>query len=117
VVLKGLRRTSLRTIAGVELRSPSSELFDRAAVRVAGVASWRWAVIGSVILLLVWAMTGPILQFSDEIQLFVNTTTTVVTFGTVLAIQNKRPRGSTGAAAPTPAPAPRDDPHNRPGAH
>jgi low affinity Fe/Cu permease len=103
---------SIRTIAGVELRSPSSEGFNRAAARVAGAAGWRWVVIGSLILLLVWAMTGPILQFSDEMQLFVNTTTTVVTFGTVLVIQSKRQPGSTGSAAP----ARRDDPGDRRGA-
>lgn len=92
----------------MELRSPSSERFERTADRVAGAAGWRWAVIGSVILLLVWVVTGPILQFSDEMQLFVNTTTTVMTFGTVLVIQNRRLPGGAGAAAPARQDHPRE---------
>lgn len=96
----------------MELRSPSSEQVNRSADRIAGAAGWRWALIGSVILLLVWVMTGPILQFSDELQLFVNTATTVVTFGAVLGIQSRRQAGGTPAAAS----ARREDPRDRRGA-
>ncbi len=109
VALKDWRQTSVRTMPGVERqwaarrqvanvgqllrqvrRSPAWEHFNGSADRLAGaVGSW-WAVMGTALLAVVWVTTGPILQLSDEGQLFVNTTTTVLTFGSVLAIQSKR---------------------------
>ena len=41
-----------------------------------------------MLLVIVWALTGPIFSFSDTWQLFINTTTTVVTFWMVFVIQN-----------------------------
>ena len=46
------------------------------------------ALLGSVTLVVVWALTGPIFNFSDTWQLFINTTTTVITFWMVFIIQN-----------------------------
>ncbi len=46
------------------------------------------------ILLVVWALTGPLFNFSDTWQLFINTTTTVVTFWMVFVIQNSANRSS-----------------------
>jgi low affinity Fe/Cu permease len=67
--------------------------------RVTGAVGSLWAVFGTVLLFLVWVVTGPILELSDEGQLFINTTTTVLTFGTVLVIQGKRQPGSQADAA------------------
>ena len=50
------------------------------------------ALIGSVLLVVVWAVTGPIFNFSDTWQLFINTTTTVITFWMVFVIQNSANR-------------------------
>ena len=52
------------------------------------------ALAGSVLLVVVWALTGPIFNFSDTWQLFINTTTTVVTFWMVFVIQNSANRSS-----------------------
>jgi low affinity Fe/Cu permease len=52
------------------------------------------ALAGSVLLVVVWALTGPIFNFSDTWQLFINTTTTVVTFWMVFVIQNSANRAS-----------------------
>ena len=52
------------------------------------------ALVGSVLLVVVWALTGPIFNFSDTWQLFINTTTTVVTFWMVFVIQNSANRAS-----------------------
>ena len=52
------------------------------------------ALAGSVLLVLVWALTGPIFNFSDTWQLFINTTTTVVTFWMVFVIQNSANRAA-----------------------
>ena len=52
------------------------------------------ALFASVLLVVVWALTGPIFHFSDTWQLFINTTTTVVTFWMVFVIQNSANRSS-----------------------
>ena len=43
---------------------------------------------------MVWAATGPLFNFSDTWQLFINTTTTVVTFWMVFVIQNSANRSA-----------------------
>jgi low affinity Fe/Cu permease len=52
------------------------------------------ALAASVLLVVVWALTGPIFNFSDTWQLFINTTTTVVTFWMVFVIQNSANRSA-----------------------
>jgi low affinity Fe/Cu permease len=52
------------------------------------------ALAGSVLLVIVWALTGPIFGFSDTWQLFINTTTTVITFWMVFVIQNSANRST-----------------------
>ncbi|HEV2005008.1 MAG TPA: low affinity iron permease family protein [Candidatus Limnocylindrales bacterium] len=51
-----------------------------------------WALLASVLLVVIWALTGPIFQFSDTWQLFINTSTTVITFWMVFVIQNSQNR-------------------------
>jgi low affinity Fe/Cu permease len=46
----------------------------------------------AVLLILVWIFTGPFFNFSDTWQLVINTTTTIVTFLMVFAIQNTQNR-------------------------
>jgi low affinity Fe/Cu permease len=46
----------------------------------------------AVIVVVVWAMTGPIFDYSDTWQLIINTGTTVVTFLMVFIIQNTQNR-------------------------
>ena len=48
----------------------------------------------AVIIVLVWAVTGPIFRFSDTWQLIINTGTTIVTFLMVFLIQNTQNRDS-----------------------
>jgi low affinity Fe/Cu permease len=50
----------------------------------------------AVIVIVVWAITGPIFGFSDTWQLIINTGTTIVTFLMVFLIQNTQNR-DTGA--------------------
>jgi low affinity Fe/Cu permease len=52
------------------------------------------ALVGSVALVVIWALTGPVFNFSDTWQLFINTTTTVLTFWMVFVIQNSANRQS-----------------------
>ena len=63
--------------------------FAKAASRFCG----RPKVFGiAVVLVLAWAISGPIFGFSDTWQLVINTATTVVTFLMVFLIQNTQNR-------------------------
>ena len=46
----------------------------------------------AVLIILAWAVTGPVFHYSDTWQLFINTGTTVVTFLMVFLIQNTQNR-------------------------
>src|SRR4051812_6667775 len=48
----------------------------------------------AVLIILLWAMTGPIFHFSDTWQLVINTSTTIITFLMVFLIQNTQNRDS-----------------------
>src|SRR3954470_14298049 len=56
-----------------------------------GVGS-PWAFILAVLVILGWAITGPIFHFSDTWQLVINTSTTIITFLMVFLIQNTQNR-------------------------
>ena len=71
-----------------------SERFNRAADGLTRALGSLPALVGSVLLVVVWALTGPIFNFSDTWQLFINTTTTVVTFWMVFVIQNSANRSA-----------------------
>ena len=47
------------------------------------------------LVIIIWAVTGPIFKFSDTWQLVINTGTTIVTFLMVFLIQNTQNRDST----------------------
>jgi len=51
-----------------------------------------WAFILSVFLILMWALTGPMFQYSNTWQLVINTGTTIITFLMVFLIQNTQNR-------------------------
>jgi low affinity Fe/Cu permease len=53
------------------------------------------AVIGSIVLIIVWAALGPIFSFSDTWQLYINTGTTILTFNMVFVIQATQNRSDT----------------------
>jgi low affinity Fe/Cu permease len=51
-----------------------------------------WAFLVAAGVIVVWAVTGPIFNFSSDWQLIVNTGTTIVTFLMVFLIQNTQNR-------------------------
>lgn len=68
------------------------QFFTRIATRSATLMGHPLAFIISGALILVWAMTGPLLNYSNTWQLIVNTATTVLTFLAVFLIQNSQNR-------------------------
>jgi low affinity Fe/Cu permease len=70
----------------------TSKLFTRFSNWVAQVTG-RPATFGlCLVVILLWAATGPLFGFSDTWQLIVNTGTTIVTFLMVFLIQNTQNR-------------------------
>jgi low affinity Fe/Cu permease len=64
-------------------------VFARASSRVLGSA---WAFAIALLIIAVWALTGPTFHYSDTWQLIINTGTTIVTFLMVFLIQNTQNR-------------------------
>jgi low affinity Fe/Cu permease len=64
-----------------------ARFFDNLANHVTRISGKPMAFISSLILIIVWALTGPIFNFSDTWQLVINTGTTVITFLMVFIIQ------------------------------
>lgn len=64
--------------------------------RFAGHASYwlgsKWGFFCAGLIILVWAISGPVFHYSDTWQLVINTGTTIVTFLMVFLIQNTQNR-------------------------
>ena len=69
-----------------------NELFRKFAAHISEVVGSPWAFILAVVLIIVWAVTGPAFGYSDTWQLVINTGTTIVTFLVVFLIQNTQNR-------------------------
>jgi low affinity Fe/Cu permease len=69
-----------------------NELFRKFAQKTSQVVGSSWAFILAVLLIVVWAGTGPIFNYSDTWQLVINTSTTIITFLMVFLIQNTQNR-------------------------
>ena len=67
-------------------------LFTRIANWVAHVAGMPPTFAACVLIVVVWALSGPFFGFSDTWQLVINTGTTIVTFLMVFLIQNTQNR-------------------------
>ena len=68
--------------------------FTRFAKRTARMAGHPATFCVAVVIILLWAATGPLFGFSDTWQLVINTGTTIVTFLMVFLIQNTQNRDS-----------------------
>ena len=68
------------------------EAFRKFAQRMAGWVGSPWAFVSAILLIVVWALSGPLFGFSDTWQLVINTGTTIVTFMMVFLIQNTQNR-------------------------
>jgi low affinity Fe/Cu permease len=69
-----------------------SDQFGRFSAKSSHYLGSRWAFIGAIGVILVWAITGPLFHYSDTWQLVINTGTTIVTFLMVFLIQNTQNR-------------------------
>ncbi|BCH24146.1 membrane protein [Mesorhizobium sp. L-8-10] len=67
-------------------------IFTKAANRVAHAAGMPTTFVLCCGIVAIWAVTGPLFDFSDTWQLIINTGTTIVTFLMVFLIQNTQNR-------------------------
>ena len=66
--------------------------FAQAASRCATLMGHPAAFLGATAACVVWAISGPVFDYSDTWQLVINTATTVLTFLAVFLIQNSQNR-------------------------
>ena len=66
--------------------------FHSFAGRASQVVGSKWCFTSAVLLIILWAVTGPLFHYSDTWQLVINAATTVVTFLIVFLIQNTQNR-------------------------
>jgi low affinity Fe/Cu permease len=71
-----------------------TESFSRFAKATARTAGQPKTFGLALVVILAWAVTGPVFGFSDTWQLIINTGTTIVTFLMVFLIQNTQNRDS-----------------------
>jgi len=70
------------------------DLFRRFAHATARAVGSVWSFFLAALVIVVWAVTGPLFHFSDTWQLVINTGTTIVTFLMVFLIQATQNRDS-----------------------
>ena len=56
-----------------------------------------WAFASAILIIVIWALTGPMFHYSNTWQLIINTGTTIVTFLMVFLIQNTQNRDAKAA--------------------
>lgn len=69
-----------------------NEGFRKFSIAAASALGSPWLFVLNVLLISMWALSGPYFHFSDTWQLLVNTATTVFTYLAVFLIQNTQNR-------------------------
>ncbi len=69
-----------------------NDAFRKFANKTSDIVGSPWSFIAALVIIVVWAVTGPLFGFSDTWQLVINTGTTIITFLMVFLIQNTQNR-------------------------
>jgi low affinity Fe/Cu permease len=69
-----------------------NEAFRKFAQRTSQVLGTSWVFVLALLVVLTWAVSGPLFDFSTTWQLLINTGTTIMTFLMVFIIQNTQNR-------------------------
>jgi low affinity Fe/Cu permease len=78
--------------AETEKRANLNTWFSGLAARTSQIVGSAWVFIAAIVIIVAWAVTGPMFHYSDTWQLIINTGTTIVTFLMVFLIQNTQNR-------------------------
>jgi low affinity Fe/Cu permease len=68
------------------------DIFRKFATKTAHAVGSPWAFLLALMVVIIWATTGPLFNYSDTWQLVINTGTTIITFLMVFLIQNTQNR-------------------------
>jgi len=68
------------------------EMFRKFSNKTSEIVGSPWAFMIAALVIVLWAVSGPIFGFSDTWQLVINTSTTIITFLMVFIIQNTQNR-------------------------
>ena len=90
----GGRATRRRAVKGAEPTPSWVDRFREVSDGITDALGTPWALLLSIALIAVWALTGPVFGFSDTWQLVINTATTIITFWMVFVIQTSQNRQS-----------------------
>ncbi len=71
-----------------------TERFEELSQRVTHAVGRPWAFLVALLIIIVWAVSGPLFGFGDTWQLVINTGTTIVTFLMVFLIQQTQNKDS-----------------------
>jgi low affinity Fe/Cu permease len=77
----------------------ADKLFTRWASAIARAAGQPLTFVLAITTVIVWAVTGPLFDYSETWQLVINTGTTIVTFLMVFLIQNEQNRDTAAIQA------------------
>lgn len=74
----------------IEKKKSLTSFFNHFSEIITKVTGGVYAFIIAIIVVIIWAATGPVFKFSDTWQLVINTGTTIVTFLMVFIIQHSQ---------------------------
>jgi len=69
-----------------------TDFFRKISHQTSEIVGSPAAFISALLIIILWALAGPVFHFSDTWQLVINTTTTIMTFLMVFLIQNTQNR-------------------------
>ena len=72
-----------------------ARLYNRFSTKVTRAAGRPMALIIAFLVIIIWAVTGPLFNYSDTWQLVINTGTTIITFLMVFVIQQTQNKDTT----------------------
>ena len=75
------------------------DMFEHLATKVAAWSGRPASFATALLIVMVWALVGPLFGYSDTWQLVINTGTTIVTFLMVFLIQNSQNRDAAAIQA------------------
>jgi Predicted small integral membrane protein len=82
----------VKVVADSGRKQSQGDAFGKFAAGASGWLGSKWAFVGAIAIIVVWALTGPMFHYSDTWQLVINTGTTIITFLMVFLIQNTQNR-------------------------
>ena len=81
-----------KIVADSGRKQTQGDAFGKFAAGASGWLGSKWAFVGAIVIIAIWAVTGPLFHYSDTWQLVINTGTTIITFLMVFIIQNTQNR-------------------------